>query len=178
MNPGHTGNILIVDDDEDMCSMLARAVRKAGHRVQCAFMLEEGLQAVSSSSFDLVFLDVHLPDGSGLDALPAFTKSPSAPEVIIITGAGDANGAELAIRSGAWDYIQKPASVQSMALPLLRALQYREEKLARFQSLPLMAVKRAGIVGSSPQILSCFDQIARVAPTETNILITGETGTG
>jgi two-component system, NtrC family, response regulator len=178
VTPEHMSNILIVDDDESMCSMLAQAIRKAGHQVQCAFTLDEGLQAVSSSNFDLVFLDVHLPDGSGLDALPSFTKSSSAPEVIIITGAGDANGAELAIRSGAWDYIQKPASVQSMTLPLRRALQYREEKLARSGSSTLMAVKRTGIVGNSPQILSCFDQVARVAPTDTNILITGETGTG
>jgi two-component system NtrC family response regulator len=65
-----------------------------------------------------------------------------------------------------------------MKLSLLRALQYREEKRARSQTVNVMAVKRAGIIGNSPQLLSCFDQVARVACTDANILVIGETGTG
>jgi len=177
-NPVPVKNILIVDDDKHMCGLLTRIVRKIGHQVQCTFRLDEGLRAVSCRDFDVVFLDVNLPDGSGLDRLQLFTESRNAPEVIIITGAGDADGAELAIRSGAWDYIQKPAHVQNMTLQLLRALQYRDEKQAKGKSSKLMAVKHAGIVGSSPQILTCFDQLARVSSTDASILITGETGTG
>lgn len=170
--------ILIVDDDPHIGNMLGRMVRKAGHEVQCAFRLDEALEMASSNDFDLVLLDVNLPDGSGLDALPQFTETRSRPEVIIITGEGHADGAELAIRSGAWDYIQKPSSIENVKLSVLRALQYREEKQARSQSRNVMAVKRAGIIGNSPQILNCFDRMARVACTDANILVTGETGTG
>jgi two-component system NtrC family response regulator len=158
--------------------MLARIIRKAGHQPHSVPRLDDAMRALSADDFDVVFLDVNLPDGSGLDALSQFTETRSRPEVIIMTGAGDANGAELAIRSGAWDYIQKPGSLDSMMLPLLRALQYREEKQARSQAAGVMAVKRAGIVGNSIQILSCFDHLARVACTDANILIAGETGTG
>jgi two-component system NtrC family response regulator len=170
--------ILIVDDDPSIGNMLARMVRKAGNEAQCASRLDEAVELASSNHFDLVLLDVNLPDGSGLDALPLFAEGRSRPEVIIITGEGDADGAALAIRSGAWDYIQKPASIERMKLSLLRALQYREEKRARSQTVNVMAVKRAGIIGNSPQLLSCFDQVARVACTDANILVIGETGTG
>ncbi len=171
-------SILIVDDDESMCGLLTRMVRGTGHQAQWVLRLDEALQAVTKQDFDVVFLDVNLPDGNGLEALPQLSRAGGQPEVIIITGEGDVDGAELAIRSGAWDYIQKPASVESMKLPLLRALQYREERLARAQVSGVTALKRAGIVGNSAQIQSCFDQLARVAPTDATVLITGETGTG
>lgn len=171
-------NVLIIDDDQDMCALLARMVRKRGHEPTCTHTLDEGIAALSAEEFDVVFLDVNLPDGSGLDALPILSQTPSGPEVIIITGAGDADGAALAIRSGAWDYIEKPASIQHMMLPFVRALQYREEKLARSHAPGVMVLKREGIVGRSPQLLASFDLLARAAPTEANILITGETGTG
>lgn len=170
--------ILIVDDDEDMCALLKCMVRSAGHQAQCVQRLDQALRTVAEQDFDVVFLDVNLPDGNGLEELPRFSGARSHPEVIIITGEGDVDGAELAIRSGAWDYIQKPSSIEGMKLPLLRALQYREERQARAQVSGVTALKRAGIVGSSPQIQSCFDQVARVAPTDATVLITGETGTG
>jgi len=170
--------ILIVDDDQKICAMLARVVQNTGHQAQTAFRLDEAIRAAGTEDFDVVFLDVNLPDGSGLDALPRFRETASRPEVIIITGEGHADGAEMAIRSGAWDYIQKPATIETMRLPLLRALQFREERQARSRAPNLMAVRRSGIVGSSPQLLSCFDQLAKVAGTDAGVLVTGETGTG
>jgi len=121
-------NILIIDDDRLICDAVANAVKRMGHNVFCSSTLQEGLKAVRSEPFDIVFLDVQMPDGSGLDILPGIRETPSTPEVIIITGFGSADGAELAIKNGAWDYIEKPCSLQAMTLPLVRALQYREEK--------------------------------------------------
>jgi two-component system NtrC family response regulator len=170
--------VLIVDDDENVCGMLSSLVRKMGHDAVSVSTLAEGLSDVASRHYDVVFLDVRLPDGNGLEALSQFAGCASAPEVIIITGSGDVNGAELAIRSGAWDYIEKPSSLQSMTLPFVRALQYREEKRARGHGLHITALKREGIVGSSPQMLECLEVIARVAGTDASVLIAGETGTG
>jgi two-component system NtrC family response regulator len=167
--------VLIIDDDEMMCSLLSEVVAQKGHEVATALTLKQGIEQALSGVFDVVFLDVSLPDGSGLNALPKIRDTQSCPEVIIITGLGDPDGAELAIKSGAWDYIQKPASIKQMTLPLVRALQYREEK----QILkPLVAVKREGIVGNSREIQECLDLLAQSANSTANVLITGETGTG
>jgi len=168
-------NVLIIDDDQGMCFTLSRLVERKGHDATSAHTIKEGLRAVSSGEFDIVFLDVQLPDGNGLKLLPKIVATPSEPEVIIITGKGHPDGAELAIKNGAWDYIEKPSSIQDMTLPFVRALQYREEK----KSLkPPVALKREGIIGSSPQIRACLDILAQSASSEATVLISGETGTG
>jgi two-component system NtrC family response regulator len=168
-------NIMIIDDDPLICETISNVVKRMGHEAACAYSLKEGLEMLGSRLIDVVFLDVRLPDGSGLEALPQFQSAPSLPEVIILTGYGDPDGAELAMRHGVWDYIQKPSSVDALILPLVRALQYREEKKAKQAVLPL---KREGIVGSSTQITRCLDLLAQVANSEANVLVTGETGTG
>jgi two-component system NtrC family response regulator len=168
-------HVLIIDDDEMICDMLSTMVRQMGHEVMCANTLQDGLQESSSGDFDVVFLDVRMPDGSGLDVLPRIREASSSPEVIIITGFGDPDGAELAIKNGAWDYIEKPSSIKAMTLPLIRALQYREEKQAR---KPPIALHREGIVGNSPQMRTCVDLVAQAANSDATVLITGETGTG
>jgi two-component system NtrC family response regulator len=168
-------NVLIIDDDKLICETIANLVRRMGHHVACSFTLQDGLEKASSELMDVVFLDVRLPDGNGLEVLPRIQALPSLPEVIIMTGYGDPDGAELAIKHGAWDYIQKPSTMDAMTLPLVRALQYREEKKA---SKAMMILKREGIIGNSPKIKACLDLLAQVASSNANVLITGETGTG
>lgn len=167
--------VLIIDDDQGMCVILSAAVKRTGHEAISVNTLKDGWQAASLGTFDVVFLDVLLPDGNGLDLLPKLRGIPSKPEVIIITSQGDPDGAELAIRKGAWDYVEKPSSIKAMILPLLRALQYREEKVIKKQ---MVALKREGIVGENSQIEACLDLVAQAAGSNVNVLITGETGTG
>jgi two-component system, NtrC family, response regulator len=167
--------VLIIDDDRMMCEVLAGMVKKEGHEADFAFTLTNGITNATRSVYDIIFLDVVLPDGNGLDALPVLRATHSKPEVIIITGSGDAYGAALAIKNGAWDYIQKPSTIEEMTLPLLRALEYREAKQAR---KPIAVLKRQGIIGNSPSILNCLEQVGQVANSDINVLITGETGTG
>ncbi len=173
--PQLKANVLIIDDDEMFGEMLGEMVKFLGHESQCALTLKDGLRAAINGKFDVVFLDVRMPDGSGLELLPQVRETPSAPEVIIITGAGDPDGAELAILNGAWDYIEKQSSIKQMSLPLVRALQYRQEKRIK---QPPVALKLAGIVGKSPQMRSCYDMVAQAAVSDANVLIYGETGTG
>ncbi len=167
--------ILIIDDDKAICDALGNVMQRMGHDTEYALTLEQGLRKVSAGEFDIVFLDVRLPDGNGLNALPEIRESSSAPEVIIITGEGDPDGAELAIKSGAWDYLEKPPSLDGMTLPLIRAIQYREEKKAR---KPQVALQRNGIIGAAPQISACLDIVAKAAGSDAPVLVTGETGTG
>ncbi len=168
-------DILIVDDDPNMCAMLSAVVKEMGHRVSSSSTLRGGLKEALKGNFDIVFLDVGMPDGNGLEYLPKIHQASSAPEVIIVTGEGDPDGAELAIRSGAWDYLEKPSSIKNMTLPLVRALQYREEK--KKAQAPVV-LKHHGIVGNSPSIRACLDLLAQAANSEANVLISGETGTG
>ncbi len=90
--------ILIIDDEEMMCATLSTLVERKKHVATSAMTLREGIDLAANEDFDVVFLDVKMPDGNGLDALPTIEASPSNPEVIIMTGFGDPNGAELAIK--------------------------------------------------------------------------------
>ena len=101
-------NVLIIDDDKTVNKMLTEMVNRLGHDATSAFARQEGLHEAISGDFDVVFLDVMLPDGSGLDILPKIRGIESPPEIIIMTGYGSPDGAEMAVENGAWDYIQKP----------------------------------------------------------------------
>jgi two-component system NtrC family response regulator len=168
-------NILIIDDETTLCQVLARILREMGHEVTAAHSAETGLLAARDADFDLVLLDVCLPDGSGLDILPDLRQLPPQPEVIIITGDADADGAELAIKNGAWDYIKKPVTPQNIRLAVSRVKQYREEK--RTVKTPAV-LNREGLIGSCAAMEACLELLARSAAGESNVLITGETGTG
>jgi len=167
--------VLIIDDDELICEMLSLMVEDMGHSASYRMTIEDGFKAASSDAYDVVFLDIRMPDGNGLELLPRIHELPSQPEVIIITGLGDPDGAEIAIKNGAWDYIEKSSSTKEMALPFTRALQYREEKTAK---KPLTALKLNGIIGNSASMHACLDLLAQAAHSEVNVLITGDTGTG
>ncbi|MFH1035465.1 MAG: sigma-54 dependent transcriptional regulator [Pseudomonadota bacterium] len=168
-------DILIIDDDPMICRLLARMVERQGHSATQAHTLVSGWEMVQAQPFDVIFLDVRLPDGNGLQRLSDIRASPARPEVIIMTGMGDPDGAELAIKNGAWDYIEKPASLEKMTLPLMRALDYRKERQGR--SAPKL-LKREDIIGDSPPMMACLDTMAQAAGSDANVLITGETGTG
>jgi two-component system NtrC family response regulator len=167
--------VLIIDDDKLICEWIANVVAQLGHHPIAARRLQEGLRKLQSVSVDVVFVDVRLPDGSGLESLPKIKSAPSFPEIIVITGLGRPDEAELAITNGAWDYLEKPASFDAIKLPLLRALEYRSERRPENMTASL---KRDGIIGDSEKITTCLELVAQAADSDANVLITGETGTG
>ncbi|MCJ7542720.1 MAG: sigma-54 dependent transcriptional regulator [Desulfobacterales bacterium] len=167
---------MIIDDDAGICKLLSRMAKGKGHDASSALTLRDGLKALQSGGFDVVFLDVKLPDGNGIEIIPKIRKIPVSPEIVIITGFGDPDGAETAIRAGAWDYLVKPLSNQSVSLALQRVLQYREAcaqtPIASFE------MKLDGVRGSGPLMKECLNALAQAAKSDANILLTGETGTG
>ncbi len=168
--------VLIIDDEASIRDFLAELVTQLGHEAVCAASRSEGLRLAMDSDFDLIFLDVYLPDGNGLELMPAFADLPAHPEVIIMTGLGDPDGAELAVRSGAWDYLQKPLSPKAIILPLRRVLESRDQK--RQQTPRAQTLHREGIIGSSAALNTCLMQVLSAAQGQAPVLITGETGTG
>lgn len=167
--------VLVIDDEHDVCEVLSHAIQKGGYKPAYANTLHQGLDLAQNSHFEAVLLDVCMPDGNGLDFLPRFLELPSSPEVIIITGKGDPDGAELSLSRGAFDYIEKPASLNQVMLPLVRALEYRE---ARLQRTKPRILRREGIIGSSQRINHCLESLADAAATQNSVLVSGDTGTG
>ena len=168
--------ILIVDDDVKLCQMLTLRMQRKGYDAFGVYTLTEGLNKANADFFDVIFLDVEMPDGDGLEFLAKFKKTPSSPEVIIITGQGDPDGAEKAIKNGAWGYIEKPYVINEINLHLGRALEYRKEK-KRAEIVPVQ-LKRRNIIGSGNEISHCLDQLAQASVSDISVLISGETGTG
>lgn len=170
------GNVLIIDDNESFCRTLAKMIHRMELKATYETTLRDGLVHAHSKSYDIIFLDVNLPDGCGLDFIGKLRDRVFPPEIIIVTGDGDDDGAETAISNNAWDYIQKNASFQNIKLSLQRALLFRKQKqINRLTD----AFIRDTIVGQSAGINRCLEKAARAAQShDATVLIMGETGTG
>lgn len=166
---------LVIDDDLEICAFFQKFLTQMGHWFKTANSIREAEAHSRENSFDLILLDLDLPDGNGVDILPDLLACPGTPEVIIITGTGDVKGAEIAFEYGAWDYVRKPFTFEEITLPITRALQFRKEKQSVQPKLPLI---RSKIIGDSPPIRRCLEEVAIAAATDAGVMITGETGTG
>ena len=167
--------ILVIDDDEGMCYTLTRMAEEEGHEARAALTLKDGLEMIAAAEYDVVFLDVRLPDGSGIKAIPRVQAVPCPPEIIIVTGYGDKDGAKTALKCGVWDYIEKPARIDALRLSLKRALQYRRQ--SKNLSDPA-SIAREGIIGTSSRLAMCLTLTAHASQSDASVLISGETGTG
>jgi two-component system NtrC family response regulator len=116
-----------------------------------------------------------LPDGNGMELMADIQAMDAPPEVIILTGRGDPDGAELALQNGVWDYLVKPASIKQISLSLDRAVRYHEEKT---HSGERRVLDMGEVKGSSPAMRACYDHVASAAASASSVLITGETGSG
>ena len=168
-------NILIIDDDDSVRYTLSSLFTPMGHTVTGCENLEQGFSELSRNEFDVTFLDVQLPDGSGLDFLKQIHQLPSPPLVIVMTGYANPEGAESAILNGAWDYLEKPLSLKKISLQMIRALQYRQ---TRQQVEDPVLLDRQDIIGNSNAIDASLTVAAEEANCDASVLIQGETGTG
>ena len=167
--------ILIVDDELDIRDLLEGEFSDLGHVITTAGTCKDALVMGNANLYDVVFLDIKLPDGNGLEILPMLREGPGNPEIIIMTAYGDPDGAELAVKNGAWDYLEKPVFIDKFALTLQRAIRFRAQSRLGDS---LFVLDHAGVIGDSPGMRTCFEMVAKAATTEANVLITGETGTG
>ncbi len=168
-------DILIIDDDPVICDVLVQMMRRISHESRYALSGAHGLELAKNGLFDIVFLDINLPDANGLDLIQKIKILPSSPEIIIITGESDPDGAELAISSGAWNYLEKPFLRQEIALQVKRALEYRREK-GRVSSPGQL--KRNEIIGESDVLENCLEQVSVAAYSDVPVLLAGEAGSG
>lgn len=172
--------LLIVDDEQGIRASLRGILEDEGHTVLEAESAEQGLALLERESVDLIFLDVWLPGMDGLVMLDVLRASlPTLPPILMISGHGTIETAVAAIKKGAHDFIEKPLSLEKVLLAVDRALELQALKRENAElRLRLDSESPAGPMGASPVMLSLREQIARVAPLDTWVLITGENGTG
>ena len=171
--------LLVVDDEEGIRISLRGILEDEGYTVFDADSAEAGLAFLEKESVDLVFLDIWLPGMDGLVMLDRLHgQYPSLP-VLMISGHGTIETAVSAIKKGAHDFIEKPLSLEKVIIAVERALEFQALKRENIELRErLVSRSAAEPMGSSPAMAGLKEQICRVAPLDTWVLITGENGTG
>lgn len=175
-----TGKILIVDDEQAMCELLEADLRLRNFETEWYTSAEDALQAVNRQSYDVVLTDLNMPGTNGIQLCKHIvTHRPDIP-VVMMTAFGSLESAVDAIRAGAYDFVTKPIEMDLLNVTLSRAIKHRQlEEKIRFLSEAVARTERFGdILGTSPAMQELFDQLQRIAASETSLLITGESGTG
>jgi DNA-binding NtrC family response regulator len=171
--------ILVIDDEEAICFAFQRYFEPRGFRVGVAPTGTAGLAEYTKQAADVVFLDVRLPDGDGLDVLSHLYESDPHARVVVITAHGSLETVMRAIRGKAFDYLVKPIDLDRAAELVTQALASRRVA-GDAASSPASgrADGEALLVGRSPAIQEVYKSIGRVAESDSAVLILGETGTG
>jgi two-component system nitrogen regulation response regulator NtrX len=172
-----TPNILVVDDEAGIRESLASILRDEHYAVETVASAEEALELAASKLFDVVLLDVWLNGMDGLEALSRIRAMPDAPAVIMISGHGTIETAVRATKLGAFDFIEKPLSLERINVLVRNAVQQRRLREEN-QTLRSELGHRYQVVGASVPMKALRQQITVTAPTNGRVLIYGESGTG
>jgi DNA-binding NtrC family response regulator len=174
------GSILVIDDEAEIREGLELLLSSEGYAVTSAENGQSGLARLEEEPYDLLLLDVSLPDGNGLDLLRDIRQRDPHLPVVLITAYGSIDMARQAFKGGAQDYITKPWSNDELLAQVALAVEgrrLREENVQLKRALK-QRYNFPNIIGKSERIVSLLDLVAQVAPSRSTILIIGESGTG
>ncbi len=170
-------SILIIDDEKAIRNVLKDILSNEGYTVEEAVDGEDGLKKFKAGNFDTVLCDIKMPKLDGIEFLQKAKEFHSETPIIIISGHGNIETAVDAVKKGAFDYIAKPPDLNRLLITLRNAL----ERTSLVKETKVLKKKIAGIqeiIGTSEPIIQIKETIAKVAPTDARVLITGENGTG
>ena len=169
--------VLIVDDESTIIDSLEGILSDDGFEVIHAYNGYEALKKIDTYSPDIVLLDIWMPGMDGIDTLKEIKKNHPSLPVVMITGHGSIESAVDATKSGAFDFLEKPLSIDKVMVTINNALNFRkleEENLY----LRKKTIEKNSITGTSPAVQKLYGEIMAAAPSDASILITGENGTG
>jgi DNA-binding NtrC family response regulator len=173
-------NILVIDDEPVICAGCKLALSERGHAVDTCGNGRDGMDALSREDYELLLLDLKLPDADGMDLLERLREDKPRIAVIVMTGYSSVHSAVHAMKLGAYDYLAKPFTDGELILAAEKAVVHKrlkEENLALRKQLFAM-FDFSNIVGENPKLLQIFKEVRKAAPTDSTILLQGESGTG
>lgn len=169
--------LLIVDDEQGIRQSLAGVLGDEGYHARAVPDAAACLKALHEERFDLVLLDIWLPDRDGLELLSAIQQQPAPPTVVMISGHGNVETAVRATKLGAFDFLEKPLSIDKTLLTIRHALEQRQLQREN-RHLRQNFAAAAALIGESVPLRALRQQIAIMAPTNGRVLIFGESGVG
>jgi DNA-binding NtrC family response regulator len=176
----HEGSILVVDDEPAIRENLEILLTEANYKVTVAENGTEGLRKAEAELFDLVLLDVMMPDKNGIEVLRELHQFSPETAIVMITAYGTIENAVSAIKAGAADYVTKPWDNEKLLLEIRNGIQHRRLQMEN-RELKKALKQRYGfsnIIGKSEKMLKTFDLVSQVAQSRSTVLIQGESGTG
>lgn len=180
-NSSTTGHrVLVVDDEAVICLSCSRILSPVGYQVDCRQDPNEGLRAALTGDYDIILLDLMMPEMGGFDVFRKIRASGVPSEVVIVTGYSTVQTAVEAMKEGAADYVSKPFTPEELKLALRKVVE-RSTLMRENAALRQQIEEQAGfegMIGTSRPMERVFSLIKRVAPTDGTVLITGESGTG
>ncbi len=179
-SPSPVGSILIIDDEAEIRESLLTLLELEGYAVDTAATGEEGLTRIGQNTYDLVLLDLALPDRDGMDLLAELRTHDAQFSVIMITAYGTVENAVKAMQAGAANFVQKPWDNEKLLADIRAAVaRHRaEEENIQLKRAMKQRYNFENIVGKSEPMLKIFDLVAQVAPSRSTVLLQGESGTG
>jgi len=169
--------VLVVDDEAGVRSALTGVLGDEGYVVEVVDSGEACLERVVGQVFDLIILDIWLPGIDGLETLTTLRERDVDSQVVMISGHGSIETAVRAIKLGAFDFVEKPLSLEKTVLVVRNALRQRRLEVEN-RALRADADRRQVLIGESPVMVQLREQVAMAAPTNGRVLIHGENGTG
>ena len=173
-------SVLVVDDENTVTCALNLLLSDHNYEVKTASTAAEAETLLERRWFDLVFLDLRLPDGDGIELLQTIKKTAPETEVVLMTAYGSLDVTIEAIKRGAFYYLEKPFTFEQLLILTERALEFKTIKAEnRLQkSIPALSRQDFGIVGNNPKLRQVRAVIHTAAPSDASVLIEGESGTG
>jgi DNA-binding NtrC family response regulator len=176
-----TQTVLVIDEEKSIRSTLREILSFEGYKVEEASDGAEGLKKILANSYNCVICDIKMPKLDGIEVIEKVMAEKPETQIIIISGHGNIETAVEAVKKGAFDYIPKPPDLNRLLITLRNAMAKKElviETKQLRQEVEQKILGKADMIGSSPALEKIRKTLAKIAPTEARVLITGENGVG